>query len=131
MTYAIVVVPLSEDDGGGFLGYVPDLPGCTSDGETRPEAIANAERAILDWADENERLGREMPEVGSSMARFVDGIKSQFKKKIDEIAGRLEMAEADIEELREILENIESRGRFEALMAIRASGDYAAAPRCQ
>ncbi|MGH1356548.1 MAG: type II toxin-antitoxin system HicB family antitoxin [Thalassovita sp.] len=32
--YPIVLVPLCEEDGGGFAAYVPDLPGCMSDGET-------------------------------------------------------------------------------------------------
>ena len=38
-----VIEPLSEEDGGGFLATVPELPGCMSDGETRAEALANVE----------------------------------------------------------------------------------------
>ena len=33
--YAIMVEPLSEADGGGWLATVPALPGCTGDGSTR------------------------------------------------------------------------------------------------
>ena len=44
--YAVVIEPLSEEDGGGFIATVPDLPGCTSDGHTREEAARNIEDAI-------------------------------------------------------------------------------------
>ena len=39
LRYPVIVSPLSEEDGGGFLATVPDLPGCMSDGETPEEAI--------------------------------------------------------------------------------------------
>jgi len=35
--YKVVIEPLSGED-GGYLATVPELPGCTSDGETRSEA---------------------------------------------------------------------------------------------
>lgn len=59
--YAVVIEPLSEEDGGGFLATVPDLPGCVSDGETRAEAAANAEDAIAAWLKEATALGRDIP----------------------------------------------------------------------
>ena len=49
MTYAIVITKLSEEDGGGFLGLVPDLPGCMSDGATEEEALANIQDAIREY----------------------------------------------------------------------------------
>ena len=36
--YAVLIEPLSEEDGGGFVATVPDLPGCMSDGDTREAA---------------------------------------------------------------------------------------------
>ena len=33
--YAIIVEPLSAEDGGGFVATVPDLPGCMSDGDRK------------------------------------------------------------------------------------------------
>ncbi|MEA3051802.1 MAG: antitoxin HicB [Sphingomonadales bacterium] len=45
----MVIEPLSDEDGGGFLATVPELPGCMSDGETRAEALANVEDAIATW----------------------------------------------------------------------------------
>lgn len=59
--YAVVIEPLPEEDGGGFLATVPDLPGCMSDGETRAEAAANAEDAIAAWLEEATALGRPIP----------------------------------------------------------------------
>ncbi len=40
LEYPVIISPLSEDDGGGFLATVPDLPGCMSDGETPEEATS-------------------------------------------------------------------------------------------
>lgn len=39
-----VVLESSED--GGFTVYVPSLPGCISEGETREEALSNIREAI-------------------------------------------------------------------------------------
>lgn len=64
--YPIVVVSLSEDDGGGFLAYAPDLYGCVSDGESPEEAAKGIRDAILEWCDEARRRNRAIPEPGSS-----------------------------------------------------------------
>ena len=48
--YTVVIEPLSEEDGGGFVATVPDLPGCMSDGDTREEAARNIEDAIRSLA---------------------------------------------------------------------------------
>jgi antitoxin HicB len=61
LKYPVIVSPLSEDDGGGFLATVPDLPGCMSDGETPAEAIENVQDAIEEWLDLARKLGREIP----------------------------------------------------------------------
>jgi len=61
LKYPVLVSPLSEDDGGGFLATVPDLPGCMSDGETPAEAIENVQDAIEEWLDLARKLGREVP----------------------------------------------------------------------
>jgi hypothetical protein len=41
--YTIVIGRLSVEDGGGYLAYVPDLPGCMSDG--RDARRGHAQRA--------------------------------------------------------------------------------------
>jgi predicted RNase H-like HicB family nuclease len=39
-------VVLEESDEGGYTAYVPSLPGCISEGNTREEALANIKEAI-------------------------------------------------------------------------------------
>ena len=41
-----VTVILEPSEDGGFTVYVPSLPGCISEGETRAEALANIREAI-------------------------------------------------------------------------------------
>ena len=43
MDITIVLEPAEE---GGFTAYVPSLPGCISEGDTKDEAIANIKEAI-------------------------------------------------------------------------------------
>ena len=59
--YAVMIEPLSEEDRGGFVATVPDLPGCMSDGDTREEAARNIEDAIRCWLEEARALGRPVP----------------------------------------------------------------------
>jgi antitoxin HicB len=59
--YAIIVEPLSAEDGGGWLATVPALPGCIGDGETREEALADALAAVDEWMDAARQLGRPAP----------------------------------------------------------------------
>ncbi len=39
-------VVLAPSDGGGFTVYVPSLPGCVSEGETKEEALKKIQEAI-------------------------------------------------------------------------------------
>lgn len=59
--YEVLIRPLSEEDGGGFLAMVPELPGCKSDGETPRDALDNAYDAIACWIEAAEELGRPVP----------------------------------------------------------------------
>lgn len=59
--YSIIVERLSEEDGGGFLATVPDLPGCMSDGATQAEAVENVQDAILEWQQQALAMGRPIP----------------------------------------------------------------------
>lgn len=68
LRYAVLIEPLSEDDGGGFLATVPDLPGCMSDGETPEEALVNVQDAIAAWLEAALELGRPIPEPSRNVA---------------------------------------------------------------
>ena len=61
LDYPVIIEPLSDEDGGGFVALVPDLPGCMSDGETAEEALASVQDAISAWIDEAKTLGRTIP----------------------------------------------------------------------
>jgi predicted RNase H-like HicB family nuclease len=39
-------VVLEASDEGGYTAYVPSLPGCISEGDTREQAISNIREAI-------------------------------------------------------------------------------------
>ncbi|MDP1612167.1 MAG: type II toxin-antitoxin system HicB family antitoxin [Sulfuritalea sp.] len=60
-TYAHVVEPLTEEDGGGYLISFPDLPGCMSDGETEAEALANSRDAFSAWMSARAHMGKPIP----------------------------------------------------------------------
>jgi predicted RNase H-like HicB family nuclease len=59
--YKIEVAALSDEDGGGYLASVPELPGCSSDGYTRQEAIDGLQEAIDSWIAMAQKLGRKVP----------------------------------------------------------------------
>ncbi len=59
--YTVTVTPLSEDDGGGFLATIPDLPGCMGDGETEMEAILDVRSAALCWIEGALADGEDIP----------------------------------------------------------------------
>ena len=65
--YAVLIEPLSEEDGGGFLATVPDLLGCMSGGETREAAARNIEDAIAAWLEEARSLGRAIPQPNPAL----------------------------------------------------------------
>ena len=52
MNYDIVIVRLSPEDGGGYMGYAPDLMGCMSDGSSPEEALRNTQEAVQEWIAE-------------------------------------------------------------------------------
>lgn len=59
--YQLRISKLSEKDGGGFIAFVPELPGCMSDGETYEEAVKNIKGAIDDWIKTAIIRGQEIP----------------------------------------------------------------------
>ncbi len=49
LPYKIELIPLSKDDGGGYLATIPLLKGCASDGRTPDESIRNLREAQKAW----------------------------------------------------------------------------------
>jgi len=67
--YAVVIERLPDSDGGGYVAYVPDLPGCMSDGSSREDAARNVQDAIACWIEAATELGRPIPHP-TSQRRF-------------------------------------------------------------
>ncbi len=61
LDYPVVIEPLPESEGGGFVALVPDLPGCMADGETAEAALSSVRDAVVAWIDEAKTLGRPVP----------------------------------------------------------------------
>jgi len=115
MDYPIIIAPLSEEDGGGYVGYVPDLPGCMSDGETPEEALANTRDAIVEWLDlavkrgdfavptpnsRSAKLAEERRQLVELVRRMAEGYQvmgeelADLKRQIQEVQEQIEHAEA-------------------------------------
>lgn len=61
-------VVLEKAEEGGYVIYVPTLPGCVSQGESREEALENIKEAIevyidIDYAEIEEQLQGKKAEV--------------------------------------------------------------------
>ena len=67
MNLKIVLEP-SED--GGYTVYVPSLPGCISEGETREEALENIREAIELYLDPVEDDMLQFESSGGELAEL-------------------------------------------------------------
>ena len=58
-------IVLEPSDEGGFTAYVPTLPGCISEGDTRDEALRNIREAIELYLEpvEDDLAGKEGLEI--------------------------------------------------------------------
>lgn len=70
--YAVEIRKCDEDE-GGYMAIVHDLPGCMSDGETPAEAYANVQDAIEAWIDVAKSLGRPIPDPSEETRRSASG----------------------------------------------------------
>ncbi|MFQ5640633.1 MAG: type II toxin-antitoxin system HicB family antitoxin [bacterium] len=53
-------IVLEPSDEGGYTAYVPSLPGCISEGDSREEALANIREAIelyLEPVEDDRKFG--------------------------------------------------------------------------
>ena len=56
-----------EGDEGNYSGYFPDLPGCTTGGETIPEILENAREALLLYLEDHAARGDALPEASQAV----------------------------------------------------------------
>lgn len=58
--YEIILYWSDEDE--AYIAEVPELSGCTADGATYQEAVANVAIVIDQWIQTAKELGRPVPE---------------------------------------------------------------------
>jgi predicted RNase H-like HicB family nuclease len=58
--YEIILYWSTEDQ--AFIAEVPELPGCSADGNTYQETLANVEIIIREWIETARELGRPIPQ---------------------------------------------------------------------
>ncbi len=86
--YRITIRPLSKDEGGGYLGEYPEIPGCMSDGETIEEAIANGREALRDCLEAFAESGRKAPKPSVEAAQWRQRLPRTLYLKLTEQAKR-------------------------------------------
>ena len=62
MKYTVI---LEREPDSGCVAFVPALPGCISQGDTREEALANIREAINLYVEDCRRAGDPVPEEDS------------------------------------------------------------------
>lgn len=58
MRYTVV---LEREPDGGYVVFVPALPGCVTQGDTRTEALANAREAVAVYIEDCRASGEPIP----------------------------------------------------------------------
>lgn len=58
--YEIIIYWSAEDE--AYIAEVPELSGCTADGQSYEEALENIEIIIAEWIEIAEELGRPIPQ---------------------------------------------------------------------
>lgn len=66
LKYPIIVRPLTQEEGSGYLAEFPDLPGCIADGETLEEVLKEADSALKSWIETAKEYGDVIPEPSIS-----------------------------------------------------------------
>lgn len=88
--YRVVVEPLLDEEGGGFVARVPELPGCVSDGSTPAEAVENVQDAIEAWIATAQEAGDPVPapaaKSGSYSGKWVQRVPRSLHRLLAERA---------------------------------------------
>lgn len=84
--YAVLVKPLPQSEGGGYVATVPDLPGCMSDGQTMQEAIENVQDAIECWKEAAAEEGRPIPDPFSASGQWRQRVPKTLHAQLRELA---------------------------------------------
>ncbi len=85
LAYPAFIIPLDDEDGGGWAAEIPDLPGCMSDGRTPEEALRNIADAQEAWIETARSRGREVP------SPFPEGHRAVVMRLPEDLYRRLAM----------------------------------------
>lgn len=80
--YPITLSPIPEDEGGGYMVTIPDLPGCLADGETVEEAIAEARDAFEAWTTAEREDAGTLPAPKTYSGQFVQRIPKTLHMRL-------------------------------------------------
>jgi len=106
--YPIAVIPESPENGGGFVGYVADLPGCMGYGATQEEALADARDAIGEWLDEARAQEWTVPEPGAA-AQAVIAERRTLIERLNQQKAALDAMQREVRQIQD---------QYEALLAV-------------
>lgn len=87
--YPFEIIPLTEEEGGGYLISFPDFNECISDGETPEEAIKNGFDALKETIYALENLGLPIPKPFSrekNSNNCVQQIPKNLHQRLEAIA---------------------------------------------
>jgi len=88
--YSVLLRPLSDEDGGGWVAIVPDLPGCYSDGQTSMEALESVSSAIGTWIATAKKHGLSIPKPDDFIeAAFPQMVSPEIKKQAEQLARQM------------------------------------------
>ena len=105
--YTVLIRPLSTEDGGGWLAIVPDLPGCSSDGESQADALNNVQDAIGQWLATAEKYGQPVPRPDNFVSvAFPENIPDDIRHQAEDIARRMAGLSASAEPAPELVHAI-------------------------
>ena len=68
-----------REEDGGFSVYVPDLPGCVSQGDSHEEAVEHVREAIECYLEALVKLGQPIPVPRTSRSPEQDSTRSTPK----------------------------------------------------
>jgi predicted RNase H-like HicB family nuclease len=89
--YSVLIRALPPDDGGGWLAVVPDLSGCSSDGETQMEALENVQDAIDQWLATAEKHGHQIPAQDDFISiAFAHDVPDEIKRQAEYMARQMD-----------------------------------------
>ena len=80
--YPIIISPLSDEEGGGFLVTFPDLAGCVADGDTIDQAVVEAKDAFEAWKMAQKDDKDSMPTPKTYSGQFVQRIPKTLHQRL-------------------------------------------------